>query len=311
MAAMGAPNRLAGTHRQAMANDKQNRRWRPAPLLWLSLGLHGFALIVLIVQPHLWRWVAGLIIGNHLLLCVAVLFPRASWLGPNITRLPEVNTKRNEIALTFDDGPDPEVTPRVLDLLERHKVKASFFCIGAKAAAFPELVREIVRRGHSVENHSNRHPHTFSLYGLRRLAREVDSAQSCITAIAGRAPRFFRAPAGFRSPLLDPILARRGLLYMSWSRRGFDAVVRDQARVLRLLTRELGAGEIVLLHDGAGTRSEANEALVLAVLPPLLEAIAARGLHPVSLDDAFSDPYPLACVRSPVHTAQCDDSVLP
>jgi peptidoglycan-N-acetylglucosamine deacetylase len=298
-------------HEHSIASGKPKRRWRPAPILWLSLVVHGFALIVLTVQPHLWRWVAGSIIGNHLLLCVAVLFPRASWLGSNLTRLPEVNRRRNEIALTFDDGPDPEVTPRVLELLERHNVKASFFCIGAKAAAFPDLVREIVRRGHSVENHSNRHPHTFSLYGLRRLAHEVDSAQSCIAGITGLAPRFFRAPAGFRSPLLDPILAWRGLRYMSWTRRGFDAVARDPALVLRLLTRNLSAGEIVLLHDGAGTRSEANEPLVLSVLPRLLEVITAKGLHPVSLYDAFPDPYPIGSASSVLHTARRNDRVLP
>ena len=282
---------MAETHNGSIASGKPASRWTPAPLLWLSLALHGGAAIVLLFQPRLWPWVGALVIANHLLFCAAVLFPRARWLGPNLTRLPDVNRRRNEIALTFDDGPDPEVTPRVLDLLDRYGVKASFFCIGAKAAAFPELVREIVRRGHSVENHSNRHPYSFAFYGFRRLAREVDAAQSCIAAITGRAPRFFRAPAGFRSPMLDPILARRGLRYISWTRRGFDAVGRDPARVLYLLTRELSAGEVVLLHDGAGTRTEANEPVVLAVLPRLLEAIAGKGLKPVSLEHAFQDRY--------------------
>ena len=255
----------------------------------LTLVLHVIGVVVLIVRPGLWPWVIGALIGNHLVLSAAVLFPRAGWLGPNLTRLPEATRLRNEIALTFDDGPDPEVTPRVLDLLDRHSVKASFFCIGEKAAAFPDIVREIARRGHSVENHSHRHPHAFAFYGMGRLGREVDAAQSAIGGITGQPPRFFRAPAGFRSPMLDPVLARRGLRYISWTRRGFDGVRRDPARILQRLTRGLAAGDVLLLHDGARTRTDDGEPVVLAVLPRLLEEIAAKGLKPVSLTTAFAD----------------------
>ena len=264
-------------------------RWRPAPLIWLSLVLHVAGIVVLVLQHALWPWVVAVLIGNHLLIGAAVMFPRARWLGPNLTRLPEATRQQNQIALTFDDGPDPEVTPRVLDFLDRYQAKASFFCIGEKAAAFPDVVREIARRGHSVENHSHRHPHAFAFYGMARLGREVDAAQTAIGSITGQPPRFFRAPAGFRSPMLDPVLAKRGLRYISWTRRGFDAVRRDPARVLRRLTRGLAAGDVLLLHDGARTRTVDGEPIVLAVLPRLLDEIAAKGLKPVSLPAAFAD----------------------
>ena len=244
---------------------------------------------MLVLQHALWPWVVAVLIGNHLLIGAAVMFPRARWLGPNLTRLPEATRQQNQIALTFDDGPDPEVTPRVLDFLDRYQAKASFFCIGEKAAAFPDVVREIARRGHSVENHSHRHPHAFAFYGMARLGREVDAAQTAIGSITGQPPRFFRAPAGFRSPMLDPVLAKRGLRYISWTRRGFDAVRRDPARVLRRLTRGLAAGDVLLLHDGARTRTVDGEPIVLAVLPRLLDEIAAKGLKPVSLPAAFAD----------------------
>lgn len=152
--------------------------------------LHAAGAIALTVQPAWWPWVLGVLAGNHLVLIAAALWPRGRWLGPNLTRLPASAIGRHEVALTFDDGPDPEVTPRVLELLDRYQAKASFFCIGEKAAAFPETVREIARRGHSVENHSYRHSGAFALYGVFRLRREVETAQAVIARITGRPPGF-------------------------------------------------------------------------------------------------------------------------
>jgi peptidoglycan-N-acetylglucosamine deacetylase len=146
--------------------------------------------------------------------------PRSPILGPNLRRLPQSCVSRGEIAVTFDDGPDPIVTARVLDLLDRYGAKASFFCVGSKAASYPEIVQEIVRRGHSVENHSQRHPAAFAAYGIGRLRRETEAAQETLGAICGRAPAFFRAPMGLRNPLLDPVLSRLGIRYVSWTRRG-------------------------------------------------------------------------------------------
>jgi len=257
------------------------RPWRPAPAVGLSLLLHAAAVATLVVSPGLWPWVIGGLAANHLLLSAAVLWPRGRILGPNLVRLPAAAAARNEVSLNFDDGPDPEVTPRVLDLLDRHQARASFFCIGEKAAAFPELVREIARRGHSVENHSHGHPIAFAFFGLARLRREVDAAQAAIAGLTGRAPEFFRAPAGFRSPLLDPVMAACGLRYVSWTRRGFDTVHGNADAVLQRLTRGLKPGDILLMHDGAP--------VVLAVLPALLDQLAARGLKSVTLPDACRD----------------------
>lgn len=272
-----------------MQGTSRQQAWRPPLAIWLSLFLHLICVVLLFVRPVWWPWIVGALIGNHLLLSLAVLFPRASVLGPNLVRLPPEAAERRQIALTFDDGPDAQVTPRVLDVLDRYQAKASFFCVGEKAAALPDLVREIGRRGHSVENHSHRHPNTFAFRGYSGLRREVEAAQVAIAGITGQAPRFFRAPAGFRSPMLDPVLARNGLCYISWTRRGFDAVRTDPERVLASLRRDLGAGDVLLLHDGARTRTPSGEPVVLAVLPALLDEIIAKGLKPVSLSAAFDD----------------------
>ena len=127
------------------------------------------------------------------------------------------------------------MTPAVLDLLDAHGAHATFFCIAERARAHPALCREIVRRGHSVQNHSDRHSHRFSLLGPRAMAREIAAAQAALADITGEAPRFFRAPAGLRNPFLAPVLQRLDLQLVSWTRRGFDTVRRDPAAMLARL----------------------------------------------------------------------------
>jgi peptidoglycan/xylan/chitin deacetylase (PgdA/CDA1 family) len=192
------------------------------------------------------------------------------------------------VAITIDDGPDPDITPRVLALLDEHDVKATFFCIGERVLRHPELARDMVRRGHTIENHSQRHLHHFSLLGPRGLAREIGRAQDSIAAVTGVAPRFFRAPAGLRNPLLEPVLARFGLQLASWTRRGFDTVNHDADVVLGKLTRRLSAGDILLLHDGHAGRTRAGEPVVFEVLPRLLAAVAAAKLRPITLREGLA-----------------------
>ena len=109
-------------------------------LLRLSLLLHAAMALALAVQPSAWRWVLAAFLANHLLLSLAGLWPRSTWLGRNWSRLPAASAARAEIALTIDDGPDPEVTPAVLDMLDRLQVKATFFCIGEKVRRHPALL---------------------------------------------------------------------------------------------------------------------------------------------------------------------------
>jgi len=255
-----------------------------------SAAVHAAAGIAVLVAPAAWPWALGAVAANHLALTGAGLWPRSRWLGRNWTRLPEAAAARGEIAITIDDGPDPEVTPRVLDLLDAHAARATFFAIASAAARHPALCREIVRRGHSVQNHSDRHSHAFSLLGPRGLAREIGAAQARLADVAGVAPRYFRAPAGLRNPFLAPVLDRLGLQLVSWTRRGYDTVRRDPDDVLARLCKGLAAGDILLLHDGNAARTPAGQPVVLSVLPALLGRCADAGLRPVTLTDALPAP---------------------
>lgn len=277
---MSAPIALAPSLRPAP------RPWRPAAAVQASAALHAAGAAALVLVPGVWPWVLGGLVANHAALAVAGFLPRSRALGANLTRLPAAAARRKEVALTFDDGPDPEVTPRVLDRLDETGMKATFFLIGERAARHPVLVREIVRRGHAVENHSHRHSMAFACYGLSRLRRDVEAAQDAIADAVGIAPVFFRAPFGIRSPLLDPVLARCGLHYVSWTRRGFDTVARSSARVSERLARGAAAGDILLLHDGIATHARAGAAHALEVLPVLGARLSALGLRSVTLRTA-------------------------
>lgn len=280
---MGDNPHMAYVH----AASRQGAPWRPNLFLKGSAVLHVAALAGAVARPELWAWALGAIAANQIALTAGGLLPRSRLLGPNWSRLPAAAAARAEIALTLDDGPDPEVTPRVLDTLARAGVRATFFCIAERAARSPRLVRAMVEAGHAVENHSLRHRHTFALLGPRQYLEELGAAQDALASLAGSAPRFFRAPAGLRNPFLDYVLARLGLTLASWTRRGFDTVSSDPAVVLRRLSRGLAAGDILLLHDGHAARSAAGTPVVLDALPPLLERIAAAGLRPVTLRAAL------------------------
>lgn len=263
-----------------------SQRWRPTPFILCSLALHVLALLAVAVEFAWWPWALGALVANHLAITALGLLPRSQALGANLTCLSTAAVARNEIALTIDDGPDPDVTPQVLDLLEQHGVRATFFCVGRKAAQYPELCRAIAARGHAVENHSQRHRHTFSLLGPAGFAREIAAGQEVLRNITGDAPRFFRAPAGLRNPFLDPVLARLGLRLASWSARGFDTCTRDASKVRARLLRGLRPGAILLLHDGNAARTATGEPVILTVLPGLIASARSAGLRFVTLREA-------------------------
>ncbi len=261
--------------------------WSPPPLLYASAAIHLGAAAAALARPRVWPWALAAVAINHGGLAAAGLWPRSRLLGPNWVSLPR-HSGESSVAITIDDGPDPEVTPQVLAQLAEHRALATFFCVGARVERYPDLAREIVERGHYIENHSQQHRHNFSLLGPRGMSAEISRAQDSITRVTGSTPLFFRAPAGLRNPFLDPILVRLQLRLASWTRRGFDTVQRNADAVYRRLVHPLHGGDILLLHDGNAARACGGRPVIVEVLPRLLDMLAERKLQPITLRSALA-----------------------
>lgn len=189
----------------------------------------------------------------------------------------------NEIALTFDDGPDPELTPRVLEALARHQARACFFVIGRQVEQNPDLTRRIVAEGHLIANHSYSHPWCVNFFTSARLEAEIRECQAAIRRATGLTPAFYRPPMGQTSPSLARALERTGLTAVGWSARGFDT--RWSApRARRRILAQVSAGGVVLLHDSPAGRGLADS------LAALLEEIEARGFAFTRLDALLHRP---------------------
>jgi peptidoglycan/xylan/chitin deacetylase (PgdA/CDA1 family) len=151
-------------------------------------------------------------------------------------------------AITFDDGPNPETTPQVLDVLKKHNVKAAFFLIGKKAESHPELVKRIIAEGHVIGNHTYGHSHYFDFFTPRIMAREFKKSYEIIKGLTGLSIHWFRPPYGVTNPMMKKALKMSEFVPVGWSVRSLDTVIRNQEKILRRLEKT-GNGDIVLLHD--------------------------------------------------------------
>lgn len=218
------------------------------PQLWLWL-IGASQLIVAALWWHYgWRVGAPLLLLSHLGILWGTLWPQSRLYSPVLTRLPVADKC---VWLTIDDGPSDDTTA-ILDLLDAHAAKGTFFVVGERAAQRPYVIRDIVRRGHTLGNHSASHPSAwFWALGPRRMREEIARCQDVLQQITGAAPRWFRAVVGMSNPFVSMSLARHGLARVAWSARGFDAVAADADVVVARIERSLRPGAIVLLHEGA------------------------------------------------------------
>jgi peptidoglycan/xylan/chitin deacetylase (PgdA/CDA1 family) len=232
----------------------------------------------LLVAAAWWRW--GWTLGLPLLMIShapywwGTLWPQSAVFGPVLTRVP---TDDRVVWLTIDDGPSND-TPAVLDALDAHGAKATFFLVGERAARHPERVRGILRRGHGIGNHSATHPaRWFWALGPMRMRREIAGTQKILTDISGEPPRWFRAVVGMSNPFVHAALKTHGLARVAWSARGFDGVEADPQTVVARIERNLSPGAIVLLHEGA---AHGRNVETLSLLLKRLDALGYRTMLP-------------------------------
>jgi peptidoglycan/xylan/chitin deacetylase (PgdA/CDA1 family) len=225
----------------------------------ITLALMGF-----------WAAAAVVYFGPDLWVLYHLFVPSAQGLGRVFTHFA---TDHAEVWLTIDDGPDEVDTPQILDLLDRHDARATFFVIGERAARAPELVQEIIRRGHEIGNHTQTHPvATFWCASPSRLRAELADTLAPVLPPEVRL-RWFRSPVGIKHLLLPAALVSRGLQCVGWSIRSGDCLSRRPETVVARVMRRLRPGVIVLLHEGPSVPPPVR----VKAIALLLEALGAQG----------------------------------
>jgi len=152
------------------------------------------------------------------------------------------------IVITFDDGPHETTTPKVLEVLKKHEVKATFFCIGSKAEQHPELVKRIYNEGHIIANHSYCHKEMYGFFSTKKIIADLSQCNAVLNKIIGKNPRFFRPPFGVTNPNMKRALKKYPLIPIGWSLRTLDTVKKNPEEIIDRL-RKTKPGDIILFHD--------------------------------------------------------------
>lgn len=187
-----------------------------------------------------------------------------------------VRGKDRAVALTFDDGPNPEATPRILDALAARGAKATFFVLGRHADRWPELVRRIAEEGHALGNHGWHH-RKLHVRGPGYVRRDLTLGTESIVSASGVRPKLFRAPHGFRSPWVSPIAGSLGQRTVGWSRGVWDSAKPGVDRIVRRTVDGTRPGSIMLLHDGDGYDINGDRRQTADAVPLILEELIGRG----------------------------------
>ena len=211
------------------------------------------------------------------------LEPNNSLFGPVTGRGP----RDRRVYLTFDDGPNPDATPRVLDTLAREDAPAAFFLIGAHARRFPDIAREVAGGGHAIGNHTDTHV-KLHLLGPARIAGELARAHESIAAATGVEPRLFRAPHGYRNPFVLREAQRRGYRVLGWTFGVWDTARPGVEEIRRRIRRGLRPGAILLLHDGDGYDPLGNRSQTADALPGIIADVRSAGYRFAPVTELFA-----------------------
>jgi peptidoglycan/xylan/chitin deacetylase (PgdA/CDA1 family) len=216
------------------------------------------------------------------LLADGIARPGSSILYPTVTHGPR---DERRVALSFDDGPDPEVTPAVLDALADHGAQATFFAIGRSLESHPQLARRLLAEGHELGNHSWRHSRWQNFLDTAAQGREIEAGARVIRALTGNpAEPLYRPPIGLKSPPLARAAYQKELTLVAWSLHSRDTRSADPERISRRVLERIRPGDIVLMHDGHDQPGRHRPACARA-LPPILRGLRQQGLDCVTVSE--------------------------
>ena len=256
-------------------------------LFWGSTLALAAAATVLAVTGARTIGLGVIVLGGYVaVLLTGVMVPQLAMFAPVMVR---ISSARQEIALTFDDGPSPDSTREVLATLARFQAHATFFVLGDKVRGAPAVLREIANDGHTIGIHGDWHDRLLSLRHPDRIVADLERAQAAVAAVTGMRPSLFRPPIGHVSPRTAAAARRLGLTLVAWSVRGRDGLASATAKsVQRRVVAGLRPGAIVLLHDAAerGQRLPAG----VSALPAILEEAQRRGLRCVAISASGGQP---------------------
>ena len=188
-------------------------------------------------------------------------------------------TGEKGVLLTFDDGPDPETTPRILDILEKHNIKALFFMTGKKAVEDPELVRKISENGHIIGNHTFSHSNFFPVFSVRKMVEEISRTSEIIEKTTGKKVRLFRPPFGVTNPNIAKAVRKTGKKVIGWSLRSLDTVRDDSTSLSQKILNDIKEGDVVLFHD--------TQVQTAQILDNLIEVCMERGFEFIDAGQFF------------------------
>ncbi len=217
-------------------------------------------------------------------LAIGAYAPNSRVFGVVIARGP---SRLPWLYLTFDDGPNPTATHRVLETLGRHGVLAAFFLVGDHVRRYPELAREVQSAGHVIGNHTDSHA-TLHLKGPRRIAEELGRAHETIADVVGTPPRLFRAPHGYRNPFVTLAARRLGYRVVGWTFGVWDSARPGAERIQQRVAAKLEPGAIVLLHDGDGDDPRGDRSQTANALDGIIRDARARGFSFRALGDLLA-----------------------
>lgn len=190
-----------------------------------------------------------------------------------------VQTDTMKIALTFDDGPHPSLTGQILDILDAHNVKATFFMVGINVFYYPEVAKEVLKRGHEVGNHTFSHSHIPKM-SSSVLKREIEECEDILEELCEYRPHLFRPPQGALNEAVEHCAEQGDYALVLWSLDTRDWECKDTEQIVDTVLERIQSGDIVLMHDYIGVASRTPDALRI-LLPKLLE----RGFEPTTVSD--------------------------
>src|SRR5690554_3099667 len=189
----------------------------------------------------------------------------------------EEKHSKNEIALTFDDGPHPN-TSQILDLLHKFEMKATFFCIGKQVEMYPEIAQRMVKEGHIIANHTYTHTPKMGFLPTKKVWNEIQKCSDIIEKATGKKVMLYRPPFGVTNPNIAKAVEKSGLKVIGWKVRSLDTVISSEKKLAKRLISRISKGSIILLHDNRNVTVQTLEQLLITIQKKQLTSVTVSEL---------------------------------